>query len=68
MAALLDIILEGQQRGKVVAVGEMGLDYDRCLPVLVFQSSALLCRWEARATLSMRRPHTELHHVSMRRV
>lgn len=30
MAALLDVILEGKHIGKVVAVGEMGLDYDRC--------------------------------------
>lgn len=29
MAALADVIADGQRDGKVVAVGEFGLDYDR---------------------------------------
>ncbi len=31
MAALQEVIKEGQSDSKVVAVGETGLDYDRCV-------------------------------------
>ena len=49
MAALLDVLLEGQQAGKVVAVGEMGLDYDRCScaeqwALVVFTGGRCHCR------------------------
>lgn len=32
MAALKDVISEGKSCGKVVAIGELGLDYERWTP------------------------------------
>lgn len=52
LSALHEVLTDGQADGKVVAVGEMGLDYDRCghgLSVVyhVWQRPAMACCWIA---------------------